>query len=137
MNPVIEWLDTVCQEATDAARKGDTGLANRLGRNSALNYYFVNVHNLKAVSRPTFESMINFMTECERVYNEVKADELRESKEAARDAEIASLKEGLAEVLNLLTESKVEPTPVTPTKSASGQAGKKAAKVEATEEEAE
>jgi hypothetical protein len=131
MNAVIEWLDTVCQEASAAAKTGDTGLANRLARNPALNYYFVNVHNLGSVSRPTFESMVNFMTEAERVYNEVKADELREAKEAARDAEIAELKTGLAEALGLLknlTESKEAP--------AKGK-GKKAAEVETEADEAE
>jgi hypothetical protein len=111
MNPIIEWLDQLCQEALDAAHKGDTGLANRLGRSFALKYYFDNVFSTRAVSRPTFQAMVNYMTEAERVYNEVKADELREAKEAARDAEIAELKTGLAEVLKLLTESKADPAP--------------------------
>lgn len=124
---LIAWLDELCESARDAARSGDTSLANRLGRNFALQYYFDNVFSTHAVSRLTYTNMVNYVTEAERVYNEVKADELREAKEAARDAEIAELKSDMSEIKDLLkalTESKEQPA---------RKNGKKAAETEDTE----
>ena len=120
---VFVWMDELCQEA-----QKDVILANRLGGNQAFAYYFANVYARKAVSQDMFAGMTS-MAEARRWYGEYTEAEERKIAESARDEKINALEgkvDKLTELLTQFVESKEQPAK-----------GKKAAKVEAPEEDEE
>ena len=100
---IIEWLDELCEAATNEARGGDMALVNRIGGNPALNYYFANVNKMHAMSAKDYASTTH-MIEARRVYNSYQADLDRETQEKARDAKVQTLEGKLDELLQLVNK---------------------------------
>jgi hypothetical protein len=46
----LEFLETLCSQAAQDAKAGDTALLNKITQNRAVAYYYNNVHALKSIS---------------------------------------------------------------------------------------
>lgn len=97
----LDWLDALCERARSEARGGNTALANRLGRNDATGYYFINVASLRTLTREQFARQFPaFLKEAEVLRAEAEAiEEAPRMKEA-----VNSLQEQLKTLQTQLTE---------------------------------
>lgn len=47
--PVLDWLDSLCEQADAHRREGDLSFLNRIASNAGIKHYFDNVHALRSV----------------------------------------------------------------------------------------
>jgi hypothetical protein len=73
---VLDWANSVCEQALTEAKTGNTALANRIGANSAMKLFFDNVHGLKTVQANQFAAYYApQFKEITRLYEEYILDE--------------------------------------------------------------
>ncbi|HLU09909.1 MAG TPA: hypothetical protein VK003_09605 [Oceanobacillus sp.] len=73
---VLDWANSVCEQALTEAKTGNTALVNRIGANSAMKLFFDNVHGLKTVQATQFAAYYApQFKEITRLYEEYILDE--------------------------------------------------------------
>lgn len=108
IDSTLTWLAEVSRDAVIQARNGDTTLAEALGNNPSTQYYLNNVYATQAISPQQFVRQYpQLIKEADRLREASERDDaIDESveKTSAIEAELASLREELAEEVKALKQ---------------------------------
>lgn len=134
---VLDWANSLCNQALTEAREGNTAFVNRVMANTALKLYFDNVHGTKTVKEHDFPFYYaSQFKEITRLYESY----IHEEKTAATIERVDSIEsklDNLAALVQQLVEAQ-KPAVVEPVVTEEVEApkkGKKPAKTEVVESE--
>lgn len=131
----LEFLHDLCEAALTDARKGDTALANKLGSNRALQFYFTNVHSIPTMTDELFaRNYPQYLAEADRVR---LAHESNAALEEKVDGLVGQLGELKALVQQMLEAQQAKPEPEAEPEKPAKKAKKQADEAEAVEGETE
>lgn len=93
----LAFLHELSEAAMTAARSGDPMLANRMGANVALQHYFNNVHAIPSMRPDVWaQNFPQYMAEADRIRQAHDAEEQRDERMSAIEAQLAKLAEAVA-----------------------------------------
>lgn len=131
----LEFLHELCEAAREDARKGDTALANKLGANRALQYYFSNVFSIPTMTDELFSrNYPQYLAEADRVRVAHETEAARDEKLNTVEAQLGELK---ALVQQVLEAQQVKPESEAEAEKPARKSKKQEAEVEAVEGETE
>lgn len=131
----LEFLHDLCEAALTDARKGDTALANKLGSNRALQFYFTNVHSIPTMTDELFaRNYPQYLAEADRVRVAHEADGERDNRLTSVEAQLGELK---ALMQQMLEAQQAKPEPEAEPEKTAKKSKKQADEAETAEGETE
>lgn len=131
---VLEWANSVCEQALTEAKTGNTALVNRVGSNSAMKMFMDNVHGLKSIPANNFPAYYAMQwKEIERLYEAYVRDE-QVSETVDKVAVLEGKMDTLTELVKQLVENQQVQTETAPAEDPAPK-GKKQAKKDADDSE--
>lgn len=110
---LLDWMDALCERASEDLRKGDPGLLNSLSQNRALAAYYNNVHKLRSIPREAFPYWYpGFFTEAKMVKAQYDALDTVTEQTTRIDA-LEDKLEKLAGMIEKLVEAQERPVKTT------------------------
>lgn len=110
---LLDWMDALCEHASEDLRNGDPGLLNSLSQHRGLAAYYNNVHKLHSIPREAFPHWYpGFFTEAKLVKAQYDALEETTQHSARLDALEDKLQK-LTDMIEQLVEAQASPEKTT------------------------